>query len=46
MQILIVLKDWKARYIHPDYYQALEPNTTLQQVNEIELEFDFFTLIF
>ncbi|CAF1410609.1 unnamed protein product [Adineta steineri] len=25
------LHDWKARYIHPDYYKALEPNTTLQQ---------------
>ncbi|UJR36254.1 hypothetical protein I4U23_028985 [Adineta vaga] len=25
------LKDWKARYIHPDYYKTLEPNATLQQ---------------
>ncbi|CAF1569915.1 unnamed protein product [Adineta ricciae] len=25
------LHDWKARYIHPDYYKALDINTTLQQ---------------
>ncbi|CAF1049888.1 unnamed protein product [Didymodactylos carnosus] len=23
--------DWKARYIHPDYYKLLEPNTTIEQ---------------
>ncbi|CAF4598213.1 unnamed protein product [Rotaria socialis] len=23
--------DWKARYIHPDYYKSLEPNATFQQ---------------
>jgi len=36
------LKDWKARYIHPEYYTALEPNSTLQQVNKIKSEYDFF----
>ncbi|CAF0960178.1 unnamed protein product [Didymodactylos carnosus] len=26
------VKDWKARYIHPDYYKLLEPNVTIEQV--------------
>jgi len=30
-EIFTNIKDWKARYIHPDYYQALQPNTTLEQ---------------
>ncbi|CAF3679853.1 unnamed protein product [Rotaria sordida] len=25
------VKDWKARYLHPDYYKTLEPNVTLEQ---------------
>ncbi|CAF0971601.1 unnamed protein product [Didymodactylos carnosus] len=25
------VKDWKARYIHPDYYKLLEPNVTIEQ---------------
>ncbi|CAF0816227.1 unnamed protein product [Rotaria sp. Silwood1] len=24
-------KDWKDRYIHPDYYKSLQPNATFQQ---------------
>jgi hypothetical protein len=26
------VKDWKARYLHPDYQAALEANSTIQQV--------------
>lgn len=25
------LDDWKARYIHPDYFKSLESNTTFQE---------------
>lgn len=28
----IFFKDWKARYLHPDYYTALNANTTIEQV--------------
>jgi hypothetical protein len=29
---LFDFKDWKARYLHPDYQQALEANSTIEQV--------------
>ena len=29
------LKDWKARYLHPDYQKSLEPNATIEQVRRL-----------
>ncbi len=28
----LFFKDWKARYLHPDYHKSLEPNATIEQV--------------
>jgi procollagen-lysine,2-oxoglutarate 5-dioxygenase len=29
----VFFKDWKARYLHPDYHKSLEPNATIEQVH-------------
>ena len=43
----IFVKDWKDRYIHPDYYKALEPNATLQQAyKKIRIILVYLLLIF
>ncbi|CAF1154740.1 unnamed protein product [Didymodactylos carnosus] len=31
--------DWKAHYIHPDYYKLLEPNATVEQPPKAALNF-------
>ncbi len=32
INLVLCFKDWKARYLHPDYHKSLEPNSTIQQV--------------